>query len=444
MENQQILYAGCAKVKVTPPMGHFVPGYFSRRYADGIITDLFVRGAAFSDGTNKAVILTCECLSITAVMADRIREMVAQRCNMDKDGVYITAVHSHTSFRIVNITEENTDDDVFHRWFCQQVTDCAQFAFEDLKPCTLKVACGKAKGVGFIRTYRMADGTVKTNPGVANPNTVAPIAQQDEEVQLLRVVRDGGKEMLLVNFATHADVIGGTKFCADWPGFLADTLENAFGGEVAAFTLIGTEGNSNHVNVFQPKGTPVKGLNIAKRMARILAGEVLKIYDDAKDAASHSLSFYRQEVLIGQNPHDPADEPEAKEIAELYKQLGNGNDPVFQKYKLNVPEAIRIVANLSRPKIFHIWMTGIRLGSVGLIGIPGEPFCSIGQAIKAGSDLDLTMVTSLTNGAYGYYPDADAFAEKGYERSSSPFAHNCAQLLTVGGIAIAKKMKQDI
>lgn len=445
MENaEKKLCAGYAKVKVTPPMGHFVPGYFAQRYADGIITDLFVRGVAFSDGSKKAVILCVDCLTLSKAAADVISQMVAKRCNMDVDGVYVTCIHSHTAFRVTEVTEENNNNDVFHRWFYQQMTDCAQFAFEDLKPCTLKAAAGNAKNVGFIRTYRMKNGEVRTNPGIGNPDVVGPIAEQDEQVQLLRVVREGGKELLLVNFATHADVIGGTKFCADWPGFLADILENAFDGQVEAVTLVGTEGNSNHINIFQPKGTPSKGVGVSKRMARILAGEVLKIYDAAKDVNSEGVSFCRQEVVIGQNPHDPADEPVAKEIYDLYKKLGNGNDPVFKNYTMSVPEAVRIASNLSRPDTFHIFVSGLRIGGVAFVGMPGEPFCIVGQSVKKASAMEMTMVTCLTNGSHGYFPDAAAFAEKGYERSSSIFAHNCAQLLVEGGNAVTQKMKQEL
>ena len=40
------LYAGFAKVKVNPPMGINVPGYFRKRWSDGFITDLYLEAIA--------------------------------------------------------------------------------------------------------------------------------------------------------------------------------------------------------------------------------------------------------------------------------------------------------------------------------------------------------------------------------------------------------------
>ena len=46
----------CKKV-ITPPLGTPIVGYYSERLMKGVIDDLYVRAAAFSDGEKKAVIL---------------------------------------------------------------------------------------------------------------------------------------------------------------------------------------------------------------------------------------------------------------------------------------------------------------------------------------------------------------------------------------------------
>ena len=48
------MYAGYASVRVDPPMGIHVPGYYSKRASEGFITNLYLRATAFSDGENKA------------------------------------------------------------------------------------------------------------------------------------------------------------------------------------------------------------------------------------------------------------------------------------------------------------------------------------------------------------------------------------------------------
>ena len=440
--SEQTLYAGFHCMKVEPPMGIHVPGYYEKRYSDGFLTDLHIRACAFKCGEEKAIVYTVEAIGINAAAFNLIKGKIAERCQMDENAIYINCIHSHTAYRITPYgTDDIDDNDIFMMRLYQQLTDCAQFAFEDLKPCTLKIARGEARDVGFIRRYRMADGTCKTNPGIGNPDIVSFVGEQDHSVQLIRVDREEGKDILMVNFGTHADVIGGTKYCADWPGYLADNLSGAFGNEVETMVLLGAEGDSNHINAFLPKGSPRKGVEVAKRMARIIAGEVLKIYDSAQPVESGKIACFTQDVQIGKNAYDPADIPEAEKIRDIYVEKGN-KAPELKDFKLNVPEALRILANLKRPEFFNLRVHGLQIGNVAFIGYPGEPFTQIGRAVKEHSKMDMTFVTACTNGGEGYYPDEAAFAEAGYERSASPFASNCAEIMIGAGNAMTDAMEK--
>ena len=440
MSENNTLYAGFHCMKVMPPMGIHVPGYYEKRYSDGFLTDLHIRAAAFACGEDKAVIFSVEAIGINANAFNIVKEKIAKRCGLPESAIYINCIHSHTAYRITMPgTKDIDDNDIFLMRLFQQFADCAQFAFEDLKPCTLKVASGEAKDVGFIRRYRMKDGTCKTNPGIGNPDIVSFVGEQDNSVQLVRIIREDGKDILMVNFGTHADVISGTKYCADWPGYLAANLNGAFEGEVETMVLLGAEGDSNHINAFLPKGSPRKGVEVSKRMARIIAGEVLKIYDSAKDVASNKVAFYTKDIQIGKNAYDPADVPIAEEMRAIYLEKGN-KAPELKEYKLNVPEALRILANLKRPEFFNLRVHALQIGNIGFVGFPGEPFTQIGVAVKEHSKMDMTIVTACTNGGEGYYPDAAAFAEAGYERSASPFASNCAEILIDAANALTDSM----
>ena len=440
------LYAGYAKEKVTPPMGLNVPGYFSKRYSDGIITDLYLHATAISDGENKAIFFSCDAIGMSPDAYKILREKIAERCQLDPNSVYLHCTHSHTAFRVTVPGKENNANDIFLHRLYQQFADAAQFAFEDLKLVTaVKTARGEVKGVGFIRRYRMKDGTCKTNPGIGNPDILDFDGVQDESLQIVRLIREEAKEILLVNFGTHPDVIGGTKYCADWPGYVMENLIGAFDGNIEVLYLNGCQGDSNHHNCFLPKGSPRKGVPLAQRMARKISGEVLKIYDNAQDIAYNKIAFSNKIVEVGLNPHDPADEEEAKEIHKLYHELQTSADPVFKQYKLNVPEALRIVRNMNRkdPTI-KLQVSAVQLGDIAFIGLPGEPFVDIGRQIKERSKMGMTICTCVTNGGCGYFPTASAFAEKGYERSTSPFAHNVAELLVNGALDLIEEMEVPV
>lgn len=440
--SEQTLLAGFHCEIVRPPMNLRIPGTYTPRYADGFVTDLHLRAIALACGDRKAIIFNCEAIGVETKAFNVIKKKVAERCRMDENAVYINCVHVHTAYRITAYgTEDIDDNDIFLMRLCQQFADCAQFAFDDLKPCTVKVATGEAKGVGFIRRYRMKDGSCRSIPPVGSPDIASFEGEQDNSLQLVRFVRAGGKEIVMTAFGTHADVVTGTKYSADWPGYLVEFITGAFQGEVEAMTILKCEGDSNHKNAFWPKGTICKGVDFAKRMARILAGEALKIYDSAVDVPCNKIAFFTKDIKIGKNACDPADIPIAEAVQKIYAEKGEAA-PELKAFKMEKSEALRIIANLSRPEFFEIRLHALQIGNLAFVGIPGEPFTSIGRAITEASKMDMTIVTACTNGSEGYYPDYAAFLEDGYESKVSPFASNCGEILIGGGLDMINEMQK--
>lgn len=439
------LYAGYAKVVVTPPLGLRIPGSYNHRYADGVITDLYLRATAFSDGQNKAVIFSCDAISIKATAYEMVRDQIAQRCNMDPDGVYINCLHPHTAFRIDTPSGDPEDavQDAHLKEVYEKFVECAAAAFEDLKPARLMIGTGKVEGLAFSRRYRMKDGSCRTNPGTGNPDVVSMLGKQDESLQLIRVVREGGKEILMVNYGTHADVITGTKYCPDWPGFAAEIMEGAFSCQKEAMLLVGAQGDSNQVNVFIKKGTGKNyGIQKSLFMAHAVAKEALRVYEEAREIPSDKVAYFHTHVKIGKNPHTPEEEPIAQKVRQIYLEKGT-QAPELEEYPVSYIKALRIVQNMQRNfEFFDLRISGLQIGNVAFIGIPGEPFMQIGMDIKAENKLDMTVVTALTNGGEGYYPDAAAFEEAGYERDTTPFAPDCAEKLVEGAKTIMAQMEK--
>ena len=64
----------------------------------------------------------------------------------------------------------------------------------------------------------------------------------------------------------------------------------------------------------------------------------------------------------------------------------------------------------------------------------------IGRRIKAGSPMDVTFVTCLTNGGEGYYATAEAYDQGGYEPRNSRFLKGVAETLTQTSVDLLKSM----
>ena len=437
--NEQILYAGYAERIVTPPLGFEIPGYYSIRKADGIISELYIRATAFALGEQKAILFDCDAIGMKLPAYLILRKLVAERCGVDELAVYIACTHSHTAFRIEDpATLSNQLHIDYTNQLFRQMCDIAQFAFEDLAPAKLLWAKGDAPNLSHMRRFRMKDGTCKTNPGFKNRDLVLrPEGTPDDELQLIRVKREGAKEILLVNFGLHPDGIGGTKFCADWPGYVCEILQGAFGGDVEVMMLNAAQGDAIRQNQMIT-GFP-KGPDDARRVARGIVGHVLRIYDSAVETVCDRIVGLSHIAKVGKNPFDPAVIPTAKAVQKIYAEKGKDAEEL-KAYDMGVVEACRIVRSLSQPEIFELPVSGLQLGKIAFIGIPGEPFVDIGRRIKAGSPMDVTFVTCLTNGGEGYFPTADAFQEAGYERTSSPFAHNVADIMVETGKSVLAAM----
>ena len=110
MEN--VMQAGFCALRMQPPLGLRIPGYYSVRLAEGTIDPLYLRATAFACGENKAVIFNCECIGLNAGAYEIIKKMVAEACQIDPESVYINCIHSHTSFIVVPAGPEMDDMDI--------------------------------------------------------------------------------------------------------------------------------------------------------------------------------------------------------------------------------------------------------------------------------------------------------------------------------------------
>ena len=77
------------------------------------------------------------------------------------------------------------------------------------------------------------------------------------------------KEIVVVNFQNHPDVIGGFKVSADWPGFVRRTVEAALDGVNCLF-VNGAQGDTNHIIVDPRPGENVGDFRSAQRGCALL------------------------------------------------------------------------------------------------------------------------------------------------------------------------------
>lgn len=442
---------GFSRKCITPPLGTPIAGYYEYRETKGVLDDLYASAVAFEDGGKRAVIIAADTLDYSVEDCTRFRRMIAGFCKIPTEAVFINCSHTHTG-PMVGTDNSTLGHNVpeYDDYLALRLRDAAALAFEDLKESRFFAAEGKAENISFIRRYRMKDGSVQTNPGVNNPNTDHALGTPNDTVKLIKIEREGGDNVFIVNFGTHPDTIGGEYISADWPGFVRSTVEGALPDTKCVF-LLAPQGDVNHIDTSPSPANPTRlhdtfdgcprSYEHSRHMGRVIAGEVLKICGTAEEISANELAFSSKKITIPSN-RDNARLEESRRIAELHDSGRDAEIP-FEKMELTtvVAEAKRIIALENGPESFDFTLSAIKLGELVFAGIPGEAFVEIGRRICDGSPFKATVLCCLTNGGATYFPSSSAYDEGGYESRSSKLKKGGDDIVVNGMTELLESMK---
>jgi len=430
---------GFKKLDITPALGCHLMGYPAERIADAVLDPLHVRCAAFQDG-GTAIFLCFDLLGIPQGENTKIRQYVAEYVGCEVKDVFVSCTHTHTAPNIYSDYYEK--DTKYINELKHFAAHAAEAALADMKEASFLYARSEVHEVSFVRRFRMKDGSVRTNPGMRNPDILEPMNPGDDTLQLLRVVREGAPDVLVVNYQVHPDTIGGTAISADYPAVVCNTLEGALPGTHCLY-LNGTAGDLNHVNVNAPAGVPYKGVIMASHMGRKIAGEVLSIYTRATPIATGTVKTVEQIIPIALKRPTQEELERSQEIMRLHwagELEPLLKDKVGMERTTFLMEAKTIVDVAQEGPERPMYVNGASLGDICLVGIPGEPFCEVGKQIRAKSPFAVQFVMGQTNGMEGYFPTADAFAVNGYESRTSKFKPGVAETLIAAGQAATQAL----
>ena len=439
-----LLKTGFARLDITPMMGIGIEGYYVDRFADGVLDPLEVNAMALCCGENKAVLLSLDNCGIPTALQKQYKTAISQATGLSNAEIYISCTHTHTG-PFLRLPHADELEAQYSDFVQARLCDAAKLALDDLQEAKMGFGIGQAPNIAFVRRFRMKDGSVKTNPGVDNPDILAPLGDVDERVSVLRFDREKDS-LVLVQFADHPDVVGGCKISADWPAFYRRRLEKAL-DNVKTLFFNGAQGDVNHVNVnakdgdfndtFHDFDDVDRGYGHSRHMGNVVAGAVMQVYDKVNYRDVDTLRFARKISDLPSNMPKPEDMPLAHKYNDLHK-AGKDSEIPFQGMELTtvVAEAGRMVRLEHGPESFPLGLSAFAIGPVAMLCIPGEPFNGIGVGIKEAKGWDVVMPTCLTNGSEGYFPMQDAYDEGGYEARSSRYKAGTAELIIEEGKAL--------
>ncbi len=435
---------------ITPPLGETIPGYGMLRIADDVLTSLYAKAVAIETGGKCLIMISVEALFLPKIAYEKAVEIIEKNTGILSECVMINATHIHTGGPVVYEETKykeafKTPDWEYIKMLGRQIGDCGVLAYQRLKPMTARFNKGELYGVSFIRNYYMKDGTIKTNPGLQNPDIVGSVGEIDPELPVFFFFdEENTPKGAIVNFALHHDCVGGMKYCSDYSGVLAENLKKEFGNEFVTVYINGACGNINHVNVNITQKEYNETVHY-KRIGNIMTDFVLKLYESAKDFEIDCVDSKTDVLDITRREISQERIEEAKYLIDIVS-LDNIEIDISRtdslEYKRTYAE--RILNRALMKKISSVKVQVMRFGKCVVFAVPSEIYTDFGIIMKKGSPSDINIVAELANGEPScYIPTKTIFESKGnYEGdiTSASFEEDTGEKITDLAIKLSKEI----
>lgn len=434
------LKVGAAQVKITPPLGVPLAGYYHERGSDGVHDDLYSRVIVLEKGGVKAALVSLDLITTRRRFVEEARALIAERTDIPGAHVMISATHAHTgpilpdsSARDAGVAEGPADAQDYLGTLPERIAQSVQLANERLQPASASAFIGHEPSLTFNRRFHMKDGTVGWNPGKLNPNIVQPAGPIDPAVPVVFFETLQQEPIATyVNYAVHLDNVGGRKISADFPHTLTEALAKVLGPKHITLWTAGTCGDLNHINVRWAR--PQKGHENAARMGLVLAGEVLRNWPNLEPAGDGPLHVRSAMVDL---PLASIDEQDV-DAARVTVRTARDSEPGGFMKLVKAYQVLDVYARQGEP--LEVEVQVITLGNdLAWVSLPGEVFVQLGLDLKLDSPFRQTMIAELANGSIGYIPNRRAYLQGNYEVVSARCAEGSGEMLVATAVRFLKE-----
>lgn len=247
MENKNPLLAGFSKIDYTPDFPVGLAGYgnvFARRNTE-IVSHVFVTCVAFRSGEDTALLYTIDTCGFPLSYLCRFRAVAEAATGVPETHIFFGATHGHNC----PVTQPLDEPSVAKTMELLEnaIAESAKQAIADLSEANILAAKPMIPGMNFTRHFRTDDGRrLSGNAGMIRKTDVLTghLGPNDPYMVLAKLVREGKKDIVLMNWQAHPDdakEIGFSSISSGFIGPARDELEKLSGCHVAYFN--GASGN---------------------------------------------------------------------------------------------------------------------------------------------------------------------------------------------------------
>jgi len=317
--------------------------------------DLTVRALVLADDHTKVAIVSADFLGFPSVLGDQARAKVK---GIPPQNILIGATHTHSAPDCYGFPDHEGKfamDLKYVDFVCNRIADAINEALGKLRPASLKIATGEAKGKIAFNYY----------------------AEQlyDPRCHVIQAVDANGTPFAtLVNYAVHPEVLGSDAgiLSPDLVGPLCDRIHEKNGG--TAIFMNGAQGGMVTADNRSPDGKSIRTWDECVRIGDLLADEALRIVQSAPEQKNPKLFCAAGTVTF------PVDSPLLRAVMT--------NSPLHYPTK----DSNHVTTQLNL----------VNVGNAQILTIPGEALPNIGYYLKRKMRGENNLLFGLTNDAFGY------------------------------------------
>ncbi|MGQ9456440.1 MAG: neutral/alkaline non-lysosomal ceramidase N-terminal domain-containing protein [Armatimonadota bacterium] len=403
------LKAAASKVNLNPRPAQWMTGYAGRvEPAEGVHDPLMARAVLLSDDGTLFAIVSCDLLGFSQSFVTSLRQQIQRRLGVSELSLLVACTHTHSG--PASMPMRGQMGQVDGEWLRRTrflITRLVCELVGRLEPAQIAWGSTKVEGVGFNRQDRSRS--------------------VDSELVALTIERpDGGNIATIVNYATHAVVLGSRNllFSADFPGAVARCMDELTGG--VGLYLQGACGDVDPVTQIQ-KGWGQGSFEDCEIIGKQLALAAVNSLHNRARIKDVTIRSARKTVDVLLDP--PPSLEEANEYIRQFKReyreaiTARHPDKVKQWSALAMLEwSYELRSHIKRgnvPDRLAAEIFAARIGDVRLVGLPFETYTDIGLGIKRNVRVQFgeevpVMFVGYANGLYGYCPTTWAKEQGGY------------------------------
>lgn len=446
---------GVAVRDVTPPVGiyHTAWGAATHDRAEGIHRPLTATAAVFapSEGIGRPLALVAFDHGWFQNPDDEraMRQNILARTELDDAELLINLSHTHATTNANSYLIDRPGGELVPEhlaFITRQIGDAILEALQTTTPAWIAYGHGRC-ALAVNRDYWDAKAG-KFACGF-NPDGIA-----DDTMLVARVSDDAGRTLAtMVNYSCHPTTLAWENklLSPDFVGATREIMEKAFGAP--ALFLQGAQGET------APREQYTGDTAVADRNGRILGHAACAALEALPPPATKFVytGIVASGADLGTWAYQPASAAElegsdvlaAKKffVDLMRKELPSAEDiePLYlaetrRREKELLLRRMLFQKALGRDPEHHMPVWVWRLGQLGVIAVPNEPYSRLQQELRAHMNATPVLVLGVTNGTLGYMPPREFYGDGRYQVNQSPYAPGCFEKVTEA----AKKELEEI